>query len=164
MTSSNAIWWRHQMETFPRYWPFVREIHRWPVNFPHKGQWRGALMFSLICAWINGWVNNREAGYLRRHHTHYDVTVMSLRERTVQRVLYWCKHDQKDNISRLQRIVFVRVTYNNWWFMALNRLEVTYFAWYSWSKKSRRRCCGGLWTSTVARLLHLSSIISHAIH
>ena len=39
------------------------------------GQWRGALMFSLICAWINGWVNNREAGDLRRHRTHYDVTV-----------------------------------------------------------------------------------------
>ena len=33
---------------FPRYWPFVRGIHRSPVNSPHKGQWRGALMFSLI--------------------------------------------------------------------------------------------------------------------
>ena len=43
-------WWRHQMEHFPRYWPFVRGIHRSPVNSPHKGQWRGALMFSLICA------------------------------------------------------------------------------------------------------------------
>ena len=27
-------------------------------NSPHKGQWRGALIFSLICARINGWVNN----------------------------------------------------------------------------------------------------------
>ena len=69
-------WWRHQMETFPRYWPFVRGIHRSPVNFPHKSQWRGVLMFSLICAWINGWVNNREAGDLRRHRAHNDVTVM----------------------------------------------------------------------------------------
>ena len=34
------------------------------------------LMFSLIYAWINGWVNNREAGDLRRHRAHYDVTVM----------------------------------------------------------------------------------------
>ena len=33
----------------------------------HKGQWRGALMISLICVWINGWVNNREAGDLRRY-------------------------------------------------------------------------------------------------
>ena len=42
---------------------------------PHKDQWRGALMFSLICVWINGWVNSREAGDLKRHSSHYDVTV-----------------------------------------------------------------------------------------
>ena len=59
-----------------RNWPFVRGIHRPPVNSPHKGQWRGDLMFSLICARINGWVNKRGAGDLRRHRTHYDVTVM----------------------------------------------------------------------------------------
>ena len=59
-------WWRHQMETFPRYWPFVRGSPRSPVNSPHKGQWRGALMFSLICVWINGLVNNRQAGDLIR--------------------------------------------------------------------------------------------------
>ena len=45
---------------------------------PHKGQWRGALMFSLICAWISGWVNNGEASDLKRHRTHYDVIVMTL--------------------------------------------------------------------------------------
>ena len=43
---------------FPRYWHFERGIHRSPVNSPHKGRWRGASMFSLICAWINGWVYN----------------------------------------------------------------------------------------------------------
>ena len=48
------------------YWPFVRRIHWSPVNSPHKGQWRGTLMFSLICTSINSWVNNREAGDLRR--------------------------------------------------------------------------------------------------
>ena len=68
----DVIKWKH----FPRYRPFVRAIHRWPVNFPHKGQWRGALMFSLICDRINGWVNSREAGDLRRHPAHYDVIVM----------------------------------------------------------------------------------------
>ena len=47
-----------------------------PVNSPHKGQWRGALMFSLICTQINDWVNNREAGDLRCHGGHYDVSVM----------------------------------------------------------------------------------------
>ena len=65
--------WKH----FPRYWPFVWGIHWSPVNSPHKGQWRGALMFSLTCAWINSWVNNGEAGDLRRHHAHYDVIVMN---------------------------------------------------------------------------------------
>ena len=72
-THDDVIKWKH----FPRYWPFGRGIHRSPGNSPHKGQWRGALMFSLICTWINAWVNNREAGDLRRRCTHYDVTVMS---------------------------------------------------------------------------------------
>ena len=67
----DVIKWEH----FSRYWPFVRGIHRSPVNSPHKGQWRGALMFPLICARINAWVNNSEAGDLRRNHAHYDVTV-----------------------------------------------------------------------------------------
>ena len=49
----DVIKWKH----FPRYWPFVRGIHRSPVNSPHKGQWRRALMFSSICASINVWVN-----------------------------------------------------------------------------------------------------------
>ena len=63
---------------FPHYWPFVRKIHRSPLNSPHKGQWREALMFSLICAWINGWVNNREADDLRRHHAQYDALMWGL--------------------------------------------------------------------------------------
>ena len=50
-------------------------IHRTPVNSPHKGQWRGALMFSLICPWIYGWV---KAGDLRCYRAHYDVIVMQL--------------------------------------------------------------------------------------
>ena len=46
------------------------------MNSLHKGQWSGALMFSLICVWINGSVCNRESGDLRRHRGHYDVIVM----------------------------------------------------------------------------------------
>ena len=68
----DVIKWKH----FPRNWPFVRGIHRSPVNSQHKGQWRGALKFSLICVWINDWVNNRKAGDLRCYRTHYDVIVM----------------------------------------------------------------------------------------
>ena len=67
----DVIKWKH----FPRYWLFVRGIHRGP----HKSQWRGALMFSLICVWINGWVNNRKAADLRRYRAHYDVIVMTFR-------------------------------------------------------------------------------------
>ena len=46
-------WWHYEViksKQFPRYWPFVQGIHRSPVNSPHRSQWRGALMFSLICA------------------------------------------------------------------------------------------------------------------
>ena len=67
----DVIKWKH----FPRNWPFVRGIHRSPVNSPHKGQWRGTLMFSLISARINAWVNNGEAGDLRRNRAHCDVIV-----------------------------------------------------------------------------------------
>ena len=70
----DVIKWKH----FPRYCPFARGIHRSPVNSPHKGQWRGTLMFSLICARINGWVSNGEAGVLRRHRGDYDVIVMQV--------------------------------------------------------------------------------------
>ena len=66
------IKWKH----FPCYWPFMWGIHQSLVNSPHKGQWLGALIFSLICFWTNGWVNNRDVGDLRRPHAHYDVTVM----------------------------------------------------------------------------------------
>ena len=63
-------WWRHQMETFSALLALCAGIS------PHKGHWRGALIFSLICVWINDWVNNREAGDLRRYRAHYDVTLM----------------------------------------------------------------------------------------
>ena len=50
--SSHSIWSAHddviEWKHFPRYWPFVRGIHRFPVNSPHRAQWRGVLMFSLI--------------------------------------------------------------------------------------------------------------------
>ena len=72
----DVIKWKH----FPRNWPFVQRIHRSPVNSPHKGQWRGALIFSLICVWINDWVNNREAGDLRHYRAHYDVIAMYLNQ------------------------------------------------------------------------------------
>ena len=68
----DVIKWKH----FPRYWPFVTGIHRSTVDSHHEGQWRGALMFYFICAWTNGWENNREAGDWRRRRDQYEVTVM----------------------------------------------------------------------------------------
>ena len=74
---TKGTWWRQQIwKHFLHYWPFEWGIHGSLVNSPHKGQWRGALIYSLICAWINR-INNREAGDLRRHHAHYDITVMN---------------------------------------------------------------------------------------
>ena len=89
-----------------KYWSLVQRIHRWPMNpmmtssngnifrvtghlcgeftspgkFPTQSQWRGALMFSLICVYLNGWVNNHEAGDLRRYCAHYDVILMQSSE------------------------------------------------------------------------------------
>ena len=89
----DVIKWKH----FPHYWPFVREIHRSSVNSPHKGQWRGGLIFSLICAWKKVFVNNREAGDLRRHLAHNDVTLMKFVTNRRQTIVwtkggsfYWC--------------------------------------------------------------------------
>ena len=63
------------METFSALLALCAGNSPVPVNSPHKGQWRGALIFSLIFVWIDGWVNSREAGDLRRHRGHYDVSV-----------------------------------------------------------------------------------------
>ena len=93
---SRIAWWRHQMETFSALLTICVGNSPVPMNSPHKGQWRGALMFSLICVWINGWVNNREACDLRRHRGHYDVNVMVRSHRfesadqILERVLGYC--------------------------------------------------------------------------
>ena len=75
-----VIKWKH----FPRDLTFVQGIQWSPKNSPHKGQWCGALVFSLICACINDWVNNRKAGDFRRQRAHYDVIVMWCH------ILSWC--------------------------------------------------------------------------
>ena len=93
------------METFSALLAICAGNSSVPVNSPQKGQWRGALMFSLICVWINGRVNNREAGDLRRYRAHYDVLVMWEKNPSVavglasQRAsnagvsMSWCDHE-----------------------------------------------------------------------
>ena len=78
-------WWRHQMESLSVLLALCVGNLPVPVNSPHKGQWRGALMFSLICVLINGWVNSREAGDMRCHRGHYDVNVMT-------KICVWCAY------------------------------------------------------------------------
>ena len=75
VTTLLMAWWRNQIETCSALLAFVRGMHKPSVNFPHKGQW-SCTLFSLICAYTNGWVDNRDAGDLRCHRTHYDVIVM----------------------------------------------------------------------------------------
>ena len=70
----DVIKWKH----FSHYMHFVRGIHRSPVDSPHKDQWRGALMFNLVCTWTNSWANKRVAGDVKRHCAHYDVIVMKM--------------------------------------------------------------------------------------
>ena len=89
-------WWKdisRQNYLFMHGFQWFRGIHRSPLNSLHKGQWRGALMFSLICGWINGWVNNREAGDLRRHRPHYDVIVMFIGSFCGPRLQLHVSHD-----------------------------------------------------------------------
>ena len=69
-------WWRHQMESFSALLALCAGNSSVTGEFPNKGQWPGALMFSFICAWKITWVNNREAGDLRRHCAHCEVKAM----------------------------------------------------------------------------------------
>ena len=89
----------------------MRGIHRSPVNTPHKGQRRWAFLFSLICAWINVWVNNHEAGDLRRLSDHYDVTVM-----TIRRIINndWHQSPNKRVFLR-HAVMHVGIAKPRWW-------------------------------------------------
>ena len=91
LNHDDVIKWKH----FPRYWPFVGGIHRSPVNSPHKGQRRGALVFSLTWVRNNSWINNGDAGDLRCHRAHYDVIVMFKWRKFLQTFPFQCIHNRK---------------------------------------------------------------------
>ena len=92
MSSSNG-------NHFPRYWPFVRGIYSSQANSPCKGQWCGALMFSLICAWRNGWANKRDTGdlsiYLLRIYL-FSNAVFNCRHRISYCYTSFCRHISAD--------------------------------------------------------------------
>ena len=112
-------WWRHQMEAFSALLALRAGNSPVPGNSPHKGQGRGALMFSLICARINGWVNNREAGDLRRHRGHYDVTVM----------VFWLTKYLLTSAFRLCFVVFfnLRTTKATEWLVIQKRQPTKFY-------------------------------------
>ena len=94
-----VAWCRRQMEAFSALLAFCAGISPVPVNSPHKGQWRGALMSALICAWLKGWVNNREAGDLRRHQDQYDVIVMEAAVNSVGKWVHESTHSYDINTN-----------------------------------------------------------------
>ena len=93
---------------FPRNWPLVWGIHRSPVNSPHKGQWRGAFMFSLICVWIKDWVNNREAGDLRRYRIplwrHRNVTHWPTYSLPISHSFFPCTHSPSHSLAHINTL------------------------------------------------------------
>ena len=55
------------METFSALLALVWGIHWWPVNSPHKVQWRFLCLNKRL---------SKQTGDWSRHRVHYDVTVM----------------------------------------------------------------------------------------
>ena len=106
---------------FPRYWPFVRGIHRSRM----KGQWRLAFMFSLICVWIKGWVHYREAGDWRRYYAHYDVIVTD----------YTCA----TTFIHRGRVTYIYVIRLNYIFCA-SPISEKRFAYYNWFIENKFEC------------------------
>ena len=117
MTSSNGNIFR--VTGHLRYWLLVRGIRRSPANSSHKGQWHEALVFSLICARIYGWVNNVEAGDLRRHLAHYDVIVMNVLH------LRWCRN--KWPFENINTYLFIYYLFIYWFIYLCNTSDIIAF-------------------------------------
>ena len=79
----------------------------------HKGQWREALMFSLICARMNAWVNNCGAGDLRCHRAHYDVIVMMYVDTVFGQIVYSMFLLSRVVYGKIYHITILRMV---WWF------------------------------------------------
>ena len=124
----DVIKWKH----FPRYWPIVRGIHR-----GHKGQWRGAFIFSLICVWINGWVNNRQTGNLRHYCAHYDVTLMVGTPINGKYLMTFCPASRTTLVATRFRVAVIcpiiqvphciRVFFYFVWFVFINHIFQFYY-------------------------------------
>ena len=120
------------METFSASLAFCAKNS--PVSFPHKGQWQGALVFSLICAWTNSWVNNRDAGDLRRHRAHYEVTVMHSMHYPLIPRWYWTRVNiacSDFGFCIIVSFFFPFLVYKSWcWNIAIRSFIVLGIAYY----------------------------------
>ena len=94
-----------------------------------NGQWRGALMSSLICTWINGWVNNGEAGDLKYHRIHHDITVRSFAANH-QNDNYWYNQQGKFNQKLYFHFIVGEVYFPSGSFVVQGRQHLTFNA--SW--------------------------------
>ena len=126
----------------------MRGIHRSPVNSRHKFQWRGALMFSLICAWINGWVNNDKAGETssRPVWRHCNAQLNSISKNDpwqsynygkISIINMWrfiypkCNRVIQHHISGLNKMLYYRITVSNQWYHGIKRrLPDIICSWY----------------------------------
>ena len=116
-----------------------------PRWIPRKGQWREALVFSLICVWINDWVNNREAGDLRCYRAHYDVIVMTFLRCVLKNMDSWsCRFALKNDELR-QHLKYVVLTVDHPWGIQNNFVFV--FVLLQWMPSWHYVCCsrGSLW-------------------
>ena len=87
-----GAWWCHQMETFSALLAFCAGNSPVPGEFPTQRPVTHSFDNFFDLAWINGWVNNREAGDLRRYRVHYDVIVMGFSSYVGSVSMSWCIH------------------------------------------------------------------------
>ena len=147
-------------------------IPRSPVDFPRKGQWRGALMFSLIHSWRHGSANSRDAGDLRPHGAYYDVTVMLFN-------ITWAVIHQPYLLVKM----FSAQRHNGQilWFHSIPMEKEMQESWTIFHKFPRRwkptsdcpgtniypglfrenTCCGLYWYRPVSQIPQYTSLISH---
>ena len=160
--------WRHdgviKRKHFLYYWPFVRGMHLSLVNSPHKGQWRRALMFSLICTWINGWVNNREAGDLRCHHTHYDITVMEIwlhDKSAIDGCHATCPTGIEILFPEYSGKIFrrIHISYKGTFLLLVAKMKI----WYNWENVNKVGVCTGIYHFNSLALGNCGSIFESII-
>ena len=154
------------METFSALLTLCAGIH------PHKGHWRGSLMFSLIFAWTNGRVNNRDVGDLRRHRAHHYVTLMTLamiisRNSTESRV-FFILHSQHHN--DLNSIVLGKTywglkafTFNTVLFNNDIILSHHFFRWYHLSSSYVGMTLNEFWTNNMMSRTHFHQLFSFVL-